>query len=110
MVGGPVLADGIHTISSPALTPAAAPVTDRGPAMPGRDIIVIGASAGGVEALTNLARQLPPDLPAAVFIVLHVPSHGTSVLPKIISRAGPLPATHAWDGETIRPGRIYVAP
>jgi len=45
-----------------------------------------------------------------VFIVLHVPPHGTSVLPRIISRSGPLPATHAWDGEPIRPGRIYVAP
>jgi len=78
--------------------------------MPGRDIIVVGASAGGVEALATLARHLPADLPAAVFVVLHVPAHGTSVLPKIISRAGRLPATHAWDGEPIRPGRIYVAP
>jgi two-component system chemotaxis response regulator CheB len=78
--------------------------------MPGRDIIVVGASAGGVEALATLARHLPGNLPAAVFVVLHVPPHGTSVLPKIISRAGPLPATHAWDGEPIRPGRIYVAP
>ena len=74
--------------------------------MPGRDIIVVGASAGGVEGLTNLARQLPADFPAAVFVVLHVPPHGTSVLPKIISRAGPLPAPHAWDGEPSRPGRI----
>jgi two-component system chemotaxis response regulator CheB len=78
--------------------------------MPGRDIIVVGASAGGVEALATLARGLPADFPAAVFMVLHVPPHGTSVLPKIISRAGPLPATHAWDGEPIQPGRIYVAP
>jgi two-component system chemotaxis response regulator CheB len=78
--------------------------------MPGRDIIVVGASAGGVEALATLARGLPADFPAAMFVVLHVPPHGTSVLPKIISRAGRLPATHAWDGESIRPGRIYVAP
>src|SRR5207247_7253128 len=53
---------------------------------------------------------MPADFPAAVFIALHVPAHGTSVRPKIISRAGPLPATHAWDGEPIRSGRIYVAP
>jgi two-component system chemotaxis response regulator CheB len=78
--------------------------------MPGRDIIVVGASAGGVEALATLANHLPGNFPAAIFMVLHVPPHGTSVLPKIISRAGPLPATHAWDGESIRPGRIYVAP
>lgn len=78
--------------------------------MPGRDIIVVGASAGGVEALATLARGLPADISAAIFVVLHIAPHGTSVLPRIISRAGPLPATHAWDGEPIRSGRIYVAP
>jgi two-component system chemotaxis response regulator CheB len=78
--------------------------------MPGRDIIVVGASAGGVEALGQLVRGLPADLPAAVFVVLHVPPHGTSVLPNILRRLGPLPAEHAKDDETIRPGRIYVAP
>src|SRR5439155_6243357 len=78
--------------------------------MPGRDIVVVGASAGGVEALGNLVRGVPADLPAAVFVVLHVSPHGTSVLPRIISRAGKLPAAHARDGEPIRPGRVYVAP
>jgi two-component system, chemotaxis family, protein-glutamate methylesterase/glutaminase len=78
--------------------------------MPGRDIIVVGASAGGVEALATLARGLPADLPAAVFVVLHVAPHSTSVLPQILSRAGPLPAAHAVEDEPIRPGRIYVAP
>jgi len=78
--------------------------------MPGHDIIVIGASAGGVETLTKLVRNLPPDLPAAVFVVLHFPSHGTSVLPSILNRAGTLPASHYEDGEAIQPGRIYVAP
>src|SRR5207244_2427388 len=78
--------------------------------MPGRDIIVVGASAGGVEALATLVRGLPADLPAAVFVVLHVPPHGTSVLPQILTRAGRLPAKHAVDGEAIQAGRIYVAP
>src|SRR5206468_5869732 len=81
-----------------------------GLAMPGRDIIVVGASAGGVEALGNLVRGVPADLPAAVFVVLHVSPHGTSVLPQILGRAGRLPAAHARDGEPIRPGRVYVAP
>jgi two-component system chemotaxis response regulator CheB len=77
--------------------------------MPGHDIIVIGASAGGVEALETLARELPSDLDAALFIVLHLPPHSRSVLPLILSRAGPLCAVHPQDGEPIRPGRIYVA-
>jgi two-component system chemotaxis response regulator CheB len=81
-----------------------------GNCMSGHDIIVVGASAGGVEALSNLARGLPGDLPAAVFAVLHVSAHGTSVMPRILSRAGALPAAHARDGEAIEPGRIYVAP
>ena len=79
-------------------------------ARPGHDIIVVGASAGGVEALGELVSLLPADLPAAVFIVLHIPAYGTSVLPGILSRRGPLPAVHPADGEAIRQGRIYVAP
>ncbi len=78
--------------------------------MPGHDIIVIGASTGGVEALTELTRALPPDLPAAVFIVLHLSPQGPSYLPKILDRACALPVVPATDGEPIEPGRIYVAP
>lgn len=78
--------------------------------MPGHDIVVIGASAGGVEALSQLARQLSPDLPASIFVVLHVPAHSPSLLPRILNRKGPLPASHPEDGEAIRPGRIYIAP
>ncbi|HEX2081442.1 MAG TPA: chemotaxis protein CheB [Longimicrobium sp.] len=78
--------------------------------MAGHDIIVIGASAGGVEAVSAVARALPADLPAAVFVVVHFPPYARSVLPQILERAGTLPAVHAEDGETIRHGRIYVAP
>jgi two-component system chemotaxis response regulator CheB len=74
------------------------------------DVIVIGASAGGVEALIKVARALPEDLPASVFVVLHLPSDSTSALPAILDRAGPLSATHPNDGEPMLPGRIYVAP
>jgi len=78
--------------------------------MPDRDIVVVGASAGGVEALTSLVRALPGDLPASVFVVLHLPATGSSALPDILSRAGRLPASHAKDGEPIEQRRIYVAP
>ena len=78
--------------------------------MPDHDIVVVGASAGGVEALADLAASLPADLPAAVFVVLHVPPTGTSALPDILSRQGPLAATHVKDGEPVELGRIYVAP
>src|SRR5438128_3868356 len=78
--------------------------------MPSHDIIVIGASAGGVEALREVVRGLPADLAAAVFVVLHVPPQGTSVMPQILSRSGPLKAIHPVDGEPIKLGRIYVAP
>jgi two-component system chemotaxis response regulator CheB len=78
--------------------------------MPGHDIIVVGASAGGVQALVNLVPLLPQDLPAALFVVVHFPATATSVLPHLLERAGPLPAAHAQDGEPIQHGRIYVAP
>jgi len=76
----------------------------------GHDIITIGASAGGVEALAALVRRMPSDLPAAVFVVLHIPADVPSYLPTILDRAGPLISRPALDGETITPGRIYVAP
>ena len=75
-----------------------------------RDIIVLGASAGGVQALCEVIGSLPPNLPAAVFVVLHIAPHGRSAMPAILSRAGCLPASHPADGEPIVPGRIYVAP
>lgn len=73
------------------------------------DIIVIGASAGGVEAISAVVAQLPRDLRAVVLVVLHV-SRGRSVLPEILTRAGRLPAIHPNDGDRLEYGRIYVAP
>ena len=78
--------------------------------MPGHDIIVIGSSAGGVDALTKLVNQLPANLPASIFTVLHIPARSPSFLPDILSRSGPLPAIHPTDGEEITHGRIYIAP
>ncbi|HET6149447.1 MAG TPA: chemotaxis protein CheB [Polyangia bacterium] len=73
-----------------------------------RTIVTIGASAGGIEALGRVVRGLPPDIPAAIVVVVHISEY--SVLPAVLQRASPLPTAHARDGEVPRPGRIYVAP
>lgn len=78
--------------------------------MPNRDIIVVGASAGGVSALKEFVQFLPPDLNASIFIVLHISPYSPSQLPEILSRSGPLEATHPKDGEEIKRGHIYIAP
>jgi len=78
--------------------------------LPRRDVIVIGASSGGIEALTEVVSKLPEDLPAAVFVVVHVPARSVSLLPEILNRAGPLAAAHGKDNEKIKHNRIYVAP
>lgn len=79
-----------------------------GPAFPA--IIGVGASAGGVEALTRLVEALPEDLAAPVLIVLHVAPTGTSVLSDILARRTRLPVSTARGGERLAPGHIYVAP
>src|SRR5437660_579568 len=63
--------------------------------MPGQDLIVIGASAGGVEAVTALLSGLTPGLPAAVLVVVHIPSYQPSFLPAVLNRSGPLPAARS---------------
>ena len=77
--------------------------------MPSTEIIVIGASSGGVEALQTLVRGLSPDLRAAVLIVLHVGAH-PSILPEILQQVTTLPVSHAIDDGSIENGKIYVAP
>ena len=75
-----------------------------------RDIIVVGASAGGITALTELLNSIPKDFKATIFVVLHVSPSSPSVLPAILSRAGLLKAIHPVDGEIIKSGLIYVSP
>jgi len=75
-----------------------------------RDIVVVGTSAGGVQALQELVRGLPQGYGGAVFVVMHTSPLSPAVLPMILDRASQLPCTHAVDGEPIRRGRVYVAP
>ena len=74
-----------------------------------RDIIVIGASAGGVEALQKLCAMLPADLPATIFIAQHISPTARSLMPLLLSRAGPLQAMSPRDGDLTSEGTIYVA-
>jgi two-component system, chemotaxis family, protein-glutamate methylesterase/glutaminase len=84
------------------LTPPAGRTIER--------IVVVGASAGGVEALTRLVQCLPGDLRAPLLVVLHIAPMGTSALPSILTRAGKMQARHALDEAQLEPSRIYVAP
>src|SRR5215472_4247333 len=74
------------------------------------ELVVVAASAGGLQPLRALLSALPANLPAALLVVLHVPPTGGHALPRILDRSGPLHAASTVYGEPIRRGRIYVAP
>lgn len=76
----------------------------------GATVIVMGASAGGVEALKQIVAGLPGHLPAAVLVVLHLAPHGPSVLPQILDRRTDLTVVVAEDGIDVEPGTVYVCP
>ena len=78
--------------------------------MTNHDVVAIGASAGGFQALRELVRGLPGDFPAALLVTIHLHPEASKVLPDLVDRAGPLPAGFAADGEEIAPGGIYIAP
>jgi len=77
--------------------------------MPAPCVIVVGASAGGVSTLLELAAGLPEDINAVIGVVLHVGGN-TSLMPELLAARGPLPAVHAADGEPLVAGRVLVAP
>src|SRR5689334_7371148 len=79
------------------------------PAAALRGVVAVGASAGGVEALSDLAASLPADLPYAVLVVLHVPAGAPSVLAGILDRSGPLPARSAKGNTPLEAATITVA-
>src|SRR5262245_65548340 len=78
--------------------------------MANRNVVAIGTSAGGVEALRYLVSKFPRDLPASVFVTIHLSSEFRSAMDTILTSAGPLPAGFATDGEIVSNGRIYLAP
>lgn len=78
--------------------------------MTSKRLVVIGASAGGIEALRELVAALPADFPAPIVVVLHTSPQSPGILHEILARAGPLPAVPSHSGERLQPGRIYVAP
>jgi two-component system chemotaxis response regulator CheB len=75
-----------------------------------RDMVVIGASAGGLEALKRILSAMPQNLEAAILIVLHTANHSGSLLAEILERAGNLPVSHPRDGDRIQRGKVYIAP
>jgi len=90
------------------MNPSAAPVASAPDASCA--VVAIGASAGGVAALREVVSRLPPGLPAAVFIVLHLPAHRVSDLAAVLQRATTLAVSVAVDGQPIEAGHVYVAP
>ncbi len=78
--------------------------------MANRDIVAIGTSAGGFEALRFLAKGFDQDFPAAILVTIHLPLEFRSELDQLLSAAGHLPATLATEGEVRKNGRIYIAP
>jgi two-component system, chemotaxis family, protein-glutamate methylesterase/glutaminase len=73
-------------------------------------ILLIGASAGGIEPLMTLTQRLPADLPAPALIVVHIPPDVESRLPEILQRRCVLPVRHARDAEPLHEGHVFVAP
>lgn len=83
---------------------------ETGPRPAGFDAVVIGASAGGVEALGTLLAALPPTFSAAILTVLHLPPDRGTVLPTLLGRRCARPVKEAEDKEPVQPGTVYLAP
>jgi two-component system, chemotaxis family, protein-glutamate methylesterase/glutaminase len=74
-----------------------------------RDIIMIGASAGGFEAIRSFVSRLPQNLPASVFVTLHTAPAAPGLLAELLASAGPLPVISPKNPIKIRPGHVYVS-
>jgi two-component system, chemotaxis family, protein-glutamate methylesterase/glutaminase len=78
--------------------------------MRGFDLVVVGGSAGAIDALRDILSRLPVDFPAAVAVVIHIPAEGPSLLPQVLATPGGPLMKVAEDKEPIAPGTIYFAP
>lgn len=74
------------------------------------DVVALAASAGGLNALTEVLSNLPVNFPAAVLVVQHIEPHRKSLLADILSRKSPMPVQQAEDGVRMEPGIVYIAP
>jgi two-component system chemotaxis response regulator CheB len=75
-----------------------------------RDVIVIGGSAGALQALKQVLRALPAGLPGALFVVIHTSPDSPGILPRLLAKDSALPVAYGTDAKPIRPGHVYVAP
>jgi two-component system, chemotaxis family, protein-glutamate methylesterase/glutaminase len=78
--------------------------------MSAKRLIVVGASAGGIEALRTFVAELPATFPAAICVAVHVSPESPGILPEILDRLCRLPVAHACNGQRLQSGRIYIAP
>ena len=78
--------------------------------MSGHDLIVMGASVGGIPAFRRLLADLPSDLPAGILIVQHASAGGPGLLAEVLGRNASLPVRQSREGEEIQPAHVYVAP
>jgi two-component system chemotaxis response regulator CheB len=101
-------AGAVGPVPRAARAPGVAPGTAT-PEEPG-SIVVVGASAGGVDPLVALVSGLPADTRATLLIVLHVPESVESLLPRILAREAAVPVMHAHDGQALEAGAALVAP
>lgn len=77
---------------------------------PATNVIVIGASAGGIAAVRTLLNRLPEKIPAAIFVVVHTSPDGPARLAAVLNRATRLRVVSPDDGMSMRDGYVYVAP
>lgn len=86
------------------------PITLRRAAVLPAQVVAIGSSTGGPQALMKVLEQLGSDFPNPILITQHMPATFTGILAEHVAKAAGIPAAEAKDGEPVKPNRIYIAP